>query len=175
MNTKFEFGHKDYADQALNESLSGILNDAKLLSMATVTPDGVAHINNAYFAFDDALRLFIITDPESVHGRNLAANHSVAVTVFDSHQEFWTPLRGLQLFGTCQQTSLLGLPHALSCFLGRFPVFSELVRNPADFATKAVSVKLHTITIERLKLFDEPAFGEEVYIELSIPGRRTGL
>jgi hypothetical protein len=46
MNTKFEFGHKDYKDQALNESLSGILNDAKLLSMATVAPDGVAHINN---------------------------------------------------------------------------------------------------------------------------------
>jgi uncharacterized protein YhbP (UPF0306 family) len=171
MNIKFAFGHKDHDDNALNESISVILNAAKLLSMATVRSEGVAHINTAYFAFDDALRLFIITDPESVHGRNLVSNHSVAVTVFDSQQEFWTPLRGLQLFGTCQQTPLMGLPHALNCFLGRFPVFSELVRNPADFATKAVTVKLHTITVERLKLFDEPTFGEEVYIDLNIPRR----
>lgn len=171
MNLSFVFEHKDHLDSALNESISGILNATKLLSMATVRMDGTAHINNAYFAFDEALRLFIITDPQSVHGRNLATNHSVAVTVSDSNQEFWTPLRGLQLCGTCQQTSLLGLPHALTCFLGRFPVFGELVRGPADFAAKALDVRLHTITVERLKLFDEPAFGEEVYIDLEIPGK----
>ena len=47
-------------------------------------------------------------------------------------------------------------------------VFKEIVKNPKDFMKKAVSVKLYTLEIERIKLFDETRFGEENFIELSI-------
>ena len=176
MVLSFVFQHSEFEDAALNASISGILGATLLLSMATVRPDGKSHINTAFFAYDDALRLFLITGPNSAHGKHFSTNPSVAVTVFDSHQKFWTELRCLQLFGNCRQTPLTKLPHALSRFIKRFPVFSELVKSPADFARKAVGdVRLHTITVERLKLFDEPTFGEEVFIDLQITETRSEL
>src|SRR5580700_9635125 len=136
--------------------------------MSTIRPESIAHINTAFYSFDASLRLFIITDPKTTHGVNLAKNHSVAIAIFDSHQEFWTPLRGLQLFGECRQTPLLQLPHALTSFAKRFPVFTELVKSPTDFASKKLGIRFHTITVQGLKLFDEPTFGEEVFINLKI-------
>ena len=169
MSTAIEFNHPSIPDTELNESISTILSATSLMTMATVNVDGSAHANTAYFAFDEKLSLYLITDPTSRHCQNLKANPSTAATIFDSRQEFWTPLRGLQLFGHCVETSILELPHALRCFSSRFPVFTELVKHPADFATKAVSVRLHTIRISALKLFDEPRFGEEVFITLTLP------
>ncbi len=168
MSLAIKFNHPNFADADLNESIEAILSTTRLLTMATVSPDGTAHANTAYFAYDDSARLFLITDPATVHAKNLRRIPSVAATVFDSHQEFWTPLRGLQIFGTCIETPMLELPHALLCFTSRFPVFAELVKHPADFAAKAVSVKLHTLAVSRIKLFDEPHFGEEVFIDLSL-------
>ena len=39
---------------------------------------------------------------------------------------------------------------------------------PGDFAKKAVTVKMYTIEINRIKIFDEARFGEENYIETRI-------
>src|SRR5258708_34880375 len=136
MPLALKFDNKKYSNEQLNKSIIEILEHGRLLSMSTVRPDAAAHINTAFYSFDTSLRLFIITDPTTVHGVNLTTNNSIAAAVFDSHQEFWTPLRGLQLFGTCRQTPLLQLPHALSCFSKRFPVFTELVKNPMDIASK---------------------------------------
>ncbi len=168
MMLAFKFQHDKYSDEQLNRSITDVLEHGRLLSMSTVRPDGSAHINTAFYSFDSSLRLFIITDPKTGHGTNLASNPSVAVAIFNSHQEFWTPLRGLQLFGTCRQTPLLQIPHALSSFVKRFPVFSELVKSPADLASKTLAIRFHTIDVKRLKLFDEPTFGEEVFIDLKV-------
>jgi uncharacterized protein YhbP (UPF0306 family) len=112
--------------------------------------------------------LYLITDPATKHAKNIELNSSIAATVFDSHLGFWTEMRGLQLFGTCYKTSFNHLPNALKCFINRFPVFTELVKKPADMLKKSVIVKFYTIEVKRIKLFDEPNFGEEVFINLEI-------
>jgi uncharacterized protein YhbP (UPF0306 family) len=160
-----KFGHPTFPDQKINESLIAILEGTRLLSMATVNSDHSTHINTAYFAYDENLHLYIITDPKSKHAKNLARNPSVAATVFDSHQEFWTPLRGLQLFGECSKTPVLHVLKALKTFSHRFPVFSEAVKSPLDFVAKSLEVRFYTIVVKRVKVFDEPTFGEEVFIE----------
>jgi len=84
-----KFKHKKHSDKKLNESIIDILENNKLLSLSTVTPNGKAHINTAYFAFDKKLNLYIITDPKSNHCKNLQKNNSVAASIFKSSQRFW--------------------------------------------------------------------------------------
>jgi len=163
------FNHSQYSDRQLNESLFDILEHNKLLSLATVTSNGNAYINAAYYAFDEKLKLYIITDPKSNHCINLNKNSSVAVSIFDSHLKFWyDKLKGVQLFGRGHKTTLSQLPKGTYCFLKRFPLFKELVKNPNDFMKKGVGVKLYTLEINKIKLFDEKKFGEENFIDLNL-------
>lgn len=165
----FKFKHSKYSDKKLNESILDILENNTLLSLATVRPDGKPYINTAYYAFDNKLRLYIITDPKSNHSKNLEKNKSASVSIFNSKLRFWKDdMQGLQLFGKCYKTTLMQLPKGTSCFLKRFPVFKELVKSPKDFVKKAVSVKLYTIEISHIKLFDETRFEEEEFINLKI-------
>ncbi len=165
----FNFNHPEYSDKILNESLYDIMENNKLLSMATVTQERKAHINTAYYAYENNLKLYIITDPKSNHSKNVKQNESVSVSIFNSHLQFWEDdMQGLQLFGKCYKTPKLELLKGTWCFIKRFPVFKELVTRPEDFAKKAVTVKLYTIEVLKIKLFDEERFGEENFITLEI-------
>jgi len=166
----FKFGNPDFNDKDLNDSLFEILEHNKLLSIASISEGNIAHINTAFYAFNDKLVLFIITDPKSTHSLNFEKNDSVAVSIFDSHLKFWEDnMAGLQLFGKCYRTPLLQLITGTHNYLKRFPLFKELVKKPEDFSKKSVTMKLYTIEIERIKLFDEKRFGEEVFIKLELP------
>ncbi len=164
----FKFNHPEYSDQQLNKSIHDILENNKLISMATVDDEQKAHINTAYFAFSNNLHLYLITNPSSKHSINVKNNNSVAVTIFNSQQEFWTELQGLQLFGECMITKILQIPNAFSCFLKRFPVFKDFANNSVEMLKKSSDIRFYTIEVERIKLFDEPSFGEENYINLTI-------
>ncbi|MFA6160704.1 MAG: pyridoxamine 5'-phosphate oxidase family protein [Patescibacteria group bacterium] len=168
MPLSLSFQHQTLSDEVLNVSIQSILESSKLLSMSTVNSNNTAHINTAYFAFDENFNFFIVTKPSTKHAKNLANNPSVAINVFDGNQKFWTSLKGLQLFGTCAKTLLTEVPHALTTYNKRFPIFSEFASHPDDFTKKAISSRFYTININSIKLFDEPTFGEEVYIDLNL-------
>ena len=72
------------------------------------------------------------------------------------------------MFGKGYKTPLSQLPKGTSCFLKRFPLFKEVVKSPKDFIKKVITVKLYTLEIERIKLFDEKRFGEEKFIEVKL-------
>lgn len=164
-----KFNHPEYSDKKINESLFDILKSNTLLSLASVTPDSKAHINTLFYAFDDKLKLYVITDPKSDHSKNLKKNASVAIAIFNSQLKFWKDdVKGVQLFGKCYRTPIIQLSKATTRFIKRFPVFKSLVKNPKDFAKKAVAVKIHTIEVDRIKILDEARFGEENYIEAKI-------
>jgi uncharacterized protein YhbP (UPF0306 family) len=165
----FKFNHPEYSNKILNESLYKIIENNKLLSMATVTQECKAHINTAYYAYDNNLKLYIITDPKSNHSNNVKQNESVSVSIFNSHLQFLKDdMQGIQLFGKCYKTPKLKFPKGTSCFIKRFPVFKGLVTNPEDFAKKAATVKLYTIEVLKIKLFDEERFGKENFIALEV-------
>lgn len=165
---KFKFNHPEFSDEKLNQSIYNILDTNRLLSLATVDSEQKPHINTAYFSFNDKLHLFLITDPATKHARNIETNNSVALTVFDSHLGFWTEMQGMQLFGKCYRTPTMQIPTALGSFVKRFPVFTQLVKRPEDMFDKSLTVRFFTIEIEKIKLFDEPNFGEEVFINLTL-------
>ena len=73
--------------QRIRKCVSRILAEAtSLCSISTVAPGNRAHIYTAFVAVSRNLDLYFLSDPESLHCRNLEANPSMAMTIFDSRQ-----------------------------------------------------------------------------------------
>ena len=89
-----------YSSAKLEQVARRLMNAAPLCALATVSPGGRAHINHMYFAWGDRYEVFWISDPDSIHSRNLARRATAAVTIFASNQVWGRPDRGIQLFGT---------------------------------------------------------------------------
>jgi hypothetical protein len=87
------------SERRVRQAVFRVLKSNVLGAMATVAPDGRAHIHTCYFSYTQALELFFLSHPRSQHCRNLLANPSTAVAVFSSSQQWTGPDRGLQLFG----------------------------------------------------------------------------
>ncbi len=61
-----------------------LLEASSLCAIATVEPGGRAHVNTAYFAWTPDFRIVWLSDPGARHSRNLSANPSTAIAVYDS-------------------------------------------------------------------------------------------
>jgi hypothetical protein len=62
-------------------------------------PSTRAHTNTAYFAWSRDFDIVWLSEPRATHSRNLGANDSAVIAVYDSSQTWGTPARGIQLFG----------------------------------------------------------------------------
>ncbi len=97
------------------------MNVSRLCALATVWPTGRAHVNHMYFARSGLFDVVWISDPDSRHSRNLQTNSSAAVTIFDSHQTWGRPDRGIQLFGTAGTVTGAAARQAERAYAARFP------------------------------------------------------
>ncbi len=107
------------------------MSASPLCALATVWPGGRAHINHMYFARSGAFDVVWISDPDSRHSRNLLTNRSAAVTIFDSHQTWGLPDRGIQLFGTAAIVSGATARQAERAYAARFPSWDPSDSYPA--------------------------------------------
>jgi uncharacterized protein YhbP (UPF0306 family) len=74
-----------------------------------------------YFAWSAGFDVVWMSDPQSRHSRNLLANPSAAVTIYDSHQTWGRPDRGIQLFGTAGAVGGRAEGEAERTYSARFP------------------------------------------------------
>lgn len=118
------------------------MDAAPLCALATVSPGGRAHINHMYFAWGDGYEVFWISDPDSIHSRNLARSSSAAVTIFASHQVWGKPDRGIQLFGSA---GVAGGAEGLRLYARRF----------RDFDPDGNDLPCYRFKPRTVKLFDE--------------------
>jgi len=118
------------------------MNASPLCSLATVSPGGRAHINHMYFAWTDRFEVIWISDPDSVHSRNLTRNSSAAVTIYSSNQVWGKPDRGIQLFGAAGVTAG---PEGPRAYAKRF----------RDFDAESNDLPYYRFRTRTVKLFDE--------------------
>ena len=121
------------------------MNAAPLCALSTVSPGGRAHVNHMYFAWSDRHEIIWISDPDSIHSRNLARTRSAAVTIFDSHQTWGRPDRGIQLFGTAGATTGKATQEARRLYARRF----------RDYDADADDLPTYRFRARTVKLFDE--------------------
>jgi uncharacterized protein YhbP (UPF0306 family) len=109
----------------VQRSLFSTLKENVLCSMATVTKRNRAHINHAYFCYSESLELYFLSDPASLHCRNLLTNASMAMTIFNSSQEWGGADHGMQLFGTCRERTRLQVLAAEQSYGARFEAYEQ--------------------------------------------------
>jgi uncharacterized protein YhbP (UPF0306 family) len=139
------------------------MNAAPLCALSTVSPRGRAHINHMYFASTDRFEVIWISDPGSVHSRNLTSNPSAAVTIYDSHQTWGKPDRGIQLFGTAGVTSGRQERDARRVYESRFH----------DYDPEAEGLPVYRFKPRTVKLFDERALAPVTFVTARVT--RGGL
>jgi len=128
-------------------------------------------INAAFFSFGDDLTLYFLSNPNAAHCRNLTHIPHMAITIFDSHQLWGEPHSGLQLFGLGSRALADRLDLARASYAARFTGYFDLVLRAAEATgapTGPGALQLYAFVPSRLKLLDEPEFGDEVYITAEV-------
>lgn len=155
------------SEEGVRQSVLRVLEDNVLFSIATVTGDGRAHVNTAYFCYSDDLELYFLSDPGSLHCRNLATNSSMAVAVFSSAQKWVDPGRGVQLFGTCSQARGRRAGKAEELYEARFPAHASWKASLSE-ADLARAYRFYRFVTTKLKILDERNFGDAVFVHASV-------
>jgi uncharacterized protein YhbP (UPF0306 family) len=126
-----------------------LLEASTLCAISTVGPHGRAYVNTAYFAWAQDLRIIWLSEPRAQHSRNLRANPSAAIAVYDSHQTWGRPDRGIQLFGDAGAAG----PDAEEIYAPRFAAYEHLER-----------YRFYELVPRRLKLFYERELGTGTFV-----------
>jgi uncharacterized protein len=127
-----------------------LLEASTLCAIATVSTDGSAHINTAYFAWSPKLDLVWLSEPLSKHSNNIGAGGTAAVAVYDSNQLWGNPDRGIQLFGSASEADGGAAADAQNVYRDRFPDY-----RPGDLE----AYRFYVCRPSRIKLFDERELG----------------
>ena len=118
---------------------------------------------SAYYVFDKDFNLYIWTEKESTHSKNIQNNSSVAVNIINTSQKFGSELQGLQIRGKAEPASGSELIKAGNLYMKRFPSVSKYVLKIRDFVSKKFESAIYKIEVENIKLMDEKNFGKEEY------------
>ena len=143
-----------YSSATLERVARRLMNASPLCALATVSPGGRAHINHMYFAWSDRYEVVWISDPESLHSRNLARNSSAAVTIFASKQVWGKPDRGIQLFGTAGVAAKNAAREARRVYGRRF----------RDYEAEVDSLPVYRFQPRTVKLFDERSLAPVTFV-----------
>jgi uncharacterized protein YhbP (UPF0306 family) len=155
----------------VRRTMSRILKKNALCAIATVAPNGRAHVNTAYFAYSQALELYFLSHPNSRHCRNLQAHSSMAIAVFDSRQTWGALDRGLQLFGTCREARGVTARAAERIYARRFKPFASW-KAELDAENAEWDYRFYRFVTRRVKVFDEREFGGAVFVTADVARRR---
>lgn len=128
------------------------LAERRVLTLASIGPDGSPQAANLYYAQAEDWALYFVSVPGSRHTANIARNPRVAVTVHADSQG-WRDIRGLQLEGTCSRVSGARRAEAWACYTARFP----FVLADAALARALQKVDLYRIVPEWLRWIDNTA------------------
>ncbi len=155
------------SEDELRRCILRVLEANVLCSMATVTPDGRAHINNAHFSFSDHLDLYFLSDPDSLHCRNLSTNPSICVAVLSSGQRWMEPGRGVQLSGDGGGVPQSLVGEAERSYAARFPGYSTWAASLTS-EDVAQAYRFYRARVTAVKLLDEETFGDGVIVVASV-------
>src|ERR687887_540904 len=139
--------------ERLRSIAEDLLDAAMLCAISTVGPRGRAYVNTAYFAWAPDLRIIWLSEARAQHSRNLRANASAAVAVYDSTQTWGKPDRGIQLFGDARA----GGADAEEVYAARFD----------EYSSREV-YRFYELVPRRVKLFDEPVLGPATFVTASV-------
>ncbi len=122
-----------------------------------------------YYSVDENLNLYFLTNPSTIHGKQIANNSKVAVAIAESPQLPSSKKKGLQIYGICEQISgKKRITHAISLWRETLGVahpdysYEGMMRN-------AISGRMYQITPKKIKFFNEELWEEGMEKLINLP------
>jgi uncharacterized protein YhbP (UPF0306 family) len=156
-------------NRQIQRSVYQLLADNMLCSMASITTEGSAHINTAYFSYTPDLNVYFLSHPHALHCQNLLSNPSMALAIFSSNQTWGSPDRGLQLFGRCKQVTGQEASKADGLYGKRFAKYAVWKANLTSDSSGR-DYRLYKFITSRLKVFDEKELGTGLFVVAKVKG-----
>jgi uncharacterized protein YhbP (UPF0306 family) len=157
----------------LRSHLLAFLHNHDTMTLATIGPASEPQAAAVFYAADDELDLYFLSDPDSRHGRNLTREPRVAATIQADGQE-WQEITGLQIEGTA---AVVEGPNAIArvtrLFAERFIFLRGLLDDrdavgPSELGGPLATSRFYLLRPGWLRLIDNTrGFGhkEELIIE----------
>jgi len=136
------------ARHELKAAVRELLTAESTLTLATSGPDG-PWAAAVFFASDEALNLYFVSDPRTRHGRDLAARGCAAAAVHPDCGH-WNDIRGLQLEGSVCVLDGAARETALQCYLAKFPRIRSLYEQPKGDGETLIASRLRQASLFRL-------------------------
>lgn len=146
---------------ALLDRIKGYLKAHHVLTLATVD-EGGPWAASLFYASDEALNLYVLSDPATRHGRALAGGARVAATVHGETKD-WTAIQGIQLWGTAGE--MKAAEGAFATYTEKFPFVAAGIRADGPH-------RFYQITPGWIRLIDNSrglGFKEELSLERGAP------
>jgi len=147
------------------ESIFKILEENNLLTLSTFDNEQ-PHSCSAYYVYDDELNLYIWTDKNSLHAKQMKKNSKIAINIADTSQKWGSMLKGLQMSGEAKTISGKELVKVSTLYIKRFPKVSTHIKKIKDFIFGELESDLYKFEIKFLKILDKEKFGKEEYTEI---------
>jgi uncharacterized protein YhbP (UPF0306 family) len=142
------------SDSRLRSIAQRLLDETPLCALATVRPDGRAHVNTMYFAWSDRFEIVWISAPDAQHSKNIRESATAAIAVYDSRQEWGGQDRGVQVFGSARELRGGAAAVAVALYARRFGSNDAIIRRFRPYRLRA----------RTLKLFDERELGSGTFV-----------
>ncbi len=119
------------------------------LALATAGPDGTPHAAAVFYAVDDDLTLYFLSEPKTLHAQHIGAGARVAATIEENNQD-WKSIQGLQLHGWAAPCAGEEEEHARAVYAARFP----FVARAETLAGPLSRARYYQITPTWMRLID---------------------
>ena len=140
------------------------------LTLATTDGQG-AWAATVFYASDDQLNLYFVSDHRTRHSRDIAACPRCAGAV-NADVDEWLSVRGLQMSGEVSVTKGLQRANALRLYLSKFSGVRALFEKPQDANEETIAQRLQAANLYQfapgwIRLIDNSRwFGYKVEVEL---------
>ncbi|MFE0465126.1 pyridoxamine 5'-phosphate oxidase family protein [Kitasatospora sp. NPDC058965] len=158
----------DWPAEELRKGVEGLLAESMVLTLATAGPEHGPHANLAFYAFDEELVLYFVSERSTRHSLHLAEQARAAATVFLPPPVFGEQLRGLQLTGRAGEAWGQHAEAALAAYQRRYPSFAQDPQVRAQFLAGGGAAALYRFQVEELTAVDEPHFGRRNYLRAAV-------
>jgi uncharacterized protein YhbP (UPF0306 family) len=164
MPYRLDITQGEWPAEDFRKGVEGILAESMVLTLATAGPERGPHANLAFFAYDDDLVLYFVSERSTRHSVHLAEEARVAASVFVPPPVFGEQLRGVQLTGSAFEAWGRQAEAALAAYQGRYPAFAQDRAVREQFLAGAGPAVLYRFQVEELTAVDELHFGRRNYL-----------
>jgi len=133
---------------ATRDAIRAMLAEHNTLSLATRGPAG-PWVASVFYASDQDLNLYFVSDHRTRHGRDMAADAAVAAAI-NPDCGTWDDVRGLQLRGRVEVLSGAARLGGIAHYLAKFSDVKRLFEQPRDKNEETIGQRLKAANLYRL-------------------------